>query len=220
VVVEKVTHEVDPEKSELEKQLAIQKADLESVFASQLVELEAEWASKLSSEKKEHESMLKMSELLLQVEHSKALSELELKLQTEHSLAQAQLISTVHGCEIEILGLQRELEPFLQDREHSTMLARFMSQDAASVTDTRVDDYRARGQQFTVRQPLSLQRRQQLPPNTEEAFRAFPATQPTQTTLLPALPPVPTQQALPPPLIFPALLPPPTPKIEDQQKNV
>ena len=175
--------------------------------------------------------MLKMSELLLQIEHSKALSELELKLQTAHSLAQAQLqtahslaqaqlVSTVHGCEIEILGLQRELEPFLQDREHSTMLARFMSQDAASVTDTTVDDYRARGQQFTVRQPLSLQRRQQLPPNTEEAFLAFPATQPTQTTLLPALPPAPTQPALPPPLIFPALLPPPTLKSEDQQKNV
>ena len=123
--------------------------------------------------------------------------------------------------QIEILGLQRELEPFLQDREHSTMLARFISQDAARVTDTRVDDYRARELLRTVRLvPLSLQRGQQLRPNTEEAFRAFPATQPTQTTLLPALPPAPTQPALPPPLIFPALLPPPTLKSEDQQKNV
>ena len=224
MVVEKVTHEVDPEKSELEKQLAIQKAHLESVFASQLGELEAKWASKLSSEKKEHESMLRMSELQLKGEHSKAQSELEKKLQTEHSLAQSELSSTIHGCQIEILGLQRELEPFLQDREHSTMLNRFISQDAARVTDTRVDDYRARELLRQVRQPLyvplSLQRGQQLRPNTEEAFRAFPATQPTQTTLLPALPPPPTQLALPPTLIFPALLPAPTLKIEDQQKNV
>ena len=195
--------------NELEKQLAIQKAHLESVFASQLGELEAKWASKLSSEKKEHESMLRMSELKLQVEHSRAQSELELRLQTERALAESEFVSSINGCQIEILGLQRELEPFLQDREHSTMLARFMSQDAARVTDTRVDDYRARELSRTVRLsalviPLSMQRGQQLRPNTEEAFRAFLATQPTQTTLLSALPPAPTQPALPPPLIFPA----------------
>ena len=111
--------------------------------------------------------MLKISELKLQVEHSKAQSELELRLQTEHSEAQSELVSTLHGCQIEILGLQRELEPFLQEREHATMLSRFISQDAARVTDTRVDDYRARELLRTVRQPLSLQRGQQLRPNTE-----------------------------------------------------
>ena len=136
-----VPPEVVPAKTELE----LQKAHLESVFASQLGELEAKWASKLSSEKKEHESMLRMSELQLKGEHSKAQSELEKKLQTEHSLAQSELSSTIHGCQIEILGLQRELEPFLQEREHATMLSRFISQDAARVTDNRVDHYRARG---------------------------------------------------------------------------
>ena len=215
-----VPPEVVPAKTELE----LQKAHLESVFANQVIELEAEWASKLLKEKEQHLSILNISELKWKVDHSEAKSALELRLQTQYSLARSEMESTINGCQIEILGLQRELEPFLQDREHSTMLNRFISQDAARVTDTRVDDYRARELLRQVRQPLyvplSLQRGQQLRPNTEEAFRAFPATQPTQTTLLPALPPAPTQPALPPTLIFPAILPAPTLKIEDQQKNV
>ena len=137
--------------------------------------------------------MLNISELRLKVQYSEATSEME---------------STINGCQIEILGLQRELEPFLQDREHATMLSRFVSQDAARVTDIRVDNYRARELLRPTRQPLSQQRGQQmLRSTTDDAFLAFLATQPT---LLPALDPPPTQPALLPPLILPALPAPPT----------
>ena len=125
---------------------------------------------------------------------------------------------------MEILGLQRELEPFLQDREHASMLSRFVSQDAALVTDIRVENYRARELLRPARQPLSQHRGQQMLQSTEGAFLSFLTTQPTERTLPPALPPPPTQPALPPPLSLPALPAPPTPptemKIEDQPKNV
>ena len=202
-----VPPEVVPAKTELE----LQKAHLESVFANQVKELEAEWASKLLKEKEQHLSMLNISELKWKVDHSEAKSALELRLQTQYSLARSEMESTINGCQIEILGLQRELEPFLQDREHATMLSRFVSQDAARVTDIRVDNYRARELLRPTRQPLSQQRGQQmLRSTTDDAFLAFLATQPTEPTLLPALDPPPTQPALLPPLILPALPAPPT----------
>ena len=223
-VVEKVTHEVDPENSELVKQLAIQKAHLESVFANQVKELEAEWASKLLKEEEKHKSMLDISELKLKAQYVEEKSALELRLQTQYSKAKSDMESSLYGCQIEILGLQRELEPFLQDRDHATMLSRFVAQDQAHVTDMRVENYRARELLRPARQPLTQHRGQQMLQSTEDAFQAFCSTQPMERTLFPALPPPPTQPALPPPLSLPALPAPPTPptkmKIEGKPKNV
>ena len=216
VVVEKVTQEVDPEKSELGKQLAIQKAHLESVFATEKErivaelrkELETEWMAKFTKEKELHASMLTMSELRVHAQHADARSELQ---------------SILNGCQIEILGLQQELEPFLREREEATMLSHFIARDAAHITDNRVNNYRA--SEGSGRQPLSQQRVQQLRPNTEPTLLPALPPPPTQPTLLPplilpALPAPPTQPALLPPLIMPALPPPPTQvKTEDQNKN-
>ena len=120
--------------------------------------MQAEWASKLLKEKEQHLSMLNISELKWKVDHSEAKSALELRLQTQYSLARSEMESTINGCQIEILGLQRELEPFLQDRDHATMLSRFVAQDQAHVTDMKVENYRARELLRPARQPLTQHR--------------------------------------------------------------